>query len=130
MASAYRALASSLTPPIAQLVADFAAPDICEYTLYCTKHRQGFLGVWYGCDECCQEFSGERPPLDRYKWVPMCFAIGQLEECDAVNMLGIRDCDCNLLHFRCNIGYYNECKNIRDMRIRLDNLRHMCVHST
>ncbi len=124
-------------------MADFAAPDICEYTLYCMKHRQGFLGVWYGCDEscrefgeeipplygcdeCCQEFGEERPPLDRYKWVPMCFVIGQMEEYDAVNMLGIRDCDCNLLHFRCNIGYYNECKHIRDMRVRLTK----CVHST
>ncbi len=40
-----------------------------EQTLFCTKHQQGPLDVWYDCDECCQEET--RPTADRLILVPL-----------------------------------------------------------
>ncbi len=79
MAQAYRALHVIVTPPIAKLIADYAASDICEQTIYCTKRREGFLDGWTECSGCEIECD-EHPADDRYRWVPRCFVIAQLEE--------------------------------------------------
>ena len=43
-----------------------------EKTLYCTKHEQGPLDVWYDCDACVQEVrEGPMPQDRRYIWVPL-----------------------------------------------------------
>ncbi len=40
-----------------------------EEALFCTKHQEGPLDVWYDCDFCVQEVQGGPMPRDgRYVW--------------------------------------------------------------
>ncbi len=42
-----------------------------EEALFCNKHQEGPLDVWYDCDACVQEVrEGPMPQDGRYIWVP------------------------------------------------------------
>jgi len=43
-----------------------------EEVLFCKKHKEGPLDVWYDCDACVQEVRGGPAPCDcRYTWMPL-----------------------------------------------------------
>ena len=115
MSSAYCALFTTVSPIPAGLVADFAAPCICEHTLYCNKHKCGNLDTWYDCPDCLESEVSE-PLDDRYELRPLCYHLSFMEDYDAREILEIDSCcNCNPRNHRCGFENYvsHRCKNIR-----------------
>ena len=55
-----------------ELGVEAATEVLGQLVLYCTKHQNGPLDVWYDCDACVQEVrEGPMPQDSRYMWVPL-----------------------------------------------------------
>ena len=113
MSYAHRALFTALSPIPAGLVADFAAPCICEQILCCTKHD---LGYWRNCLHCRESESSE-PTDARCEVRPLCYHLMVMKRQTLGDFLE-EDCDCSCpdrTNHTCGVVDYrrSRCKNMR-----------------
>ena len=125
MSSAHRALFTALSPIPAGLVADFAAPCICEQILCCPKHA--FQGASFEefsyeqrkafyCKECRESESSE-PTDTRYVVRPLCYHLMVMKLPFGSGCLLAKDCVfCpDQMNHTCGLSNNNDsrCKNMR-----------------